>query len=188
MRLSPKKLSTISNREQYILLARKWHTWLEEINMLILIVEESGILTVFADNSPRVDLSINHNEEEALKNIDDKALDLATITHMMTILLIGLPLSALIFITEFLSNHIHCRHYVIDKKLPSKVKFRVANIICCIVQIVFAWMYFYEEKQFPAVIAFIKSDIRLTKMRYISLVGMALNGQQKTSGAQIRWR
>ena len=39
LRLSPKKLETRSNRGQHIIIMRKHHPWMEEINLCILLLE-----------------------------------------------------------------------------------------------------------------------------------------------------
>ena len=43
LRLSPQKLRTHSNREQLIILMKKYHPWQEELNVFILKVEESTV-------------------------------------------------------------------------------------------------------------------------------------------------
>ena len=43
LRLSPKKLRTHSNREQLIIMMRKHHPWLEEINIFVLKIEVCAI-------------------------------------------------------------------------------------------------------------------------------------------------
>ena len=147
LRLSRKRLHTKSNREQFIVLMRKYHPWLEEINYCILQLEESGILTSWGDKELRVDTSRNPNIKEATQN---NKYSINTLSPLLTYLGIGLAVGVLALAIELVVKRSSDKTIKFNQKF--KYKNGLTNVILVTLLGILSWKYFEEEPEFPAVI------------------------------------
>ena len=129
---------------------RKYHPWIEEINLCILLLEESGILTAWADKELKIDLFRNPNEKEASSNI---RFSINMIKSMLLMLGIGLPLTIVAFLTEILAETKFISKFWKQLIFCQKMrhKYEVTNFILIIICGSLIWAYFQEQK-FSAVI------------------------------------
>ena len=169
IRLSKKKLPTLSFKEQLIILLRRFHPWKEDLNKLILRIEESGFLEAWGMKSLLADVSVNPNLDK-YKDVEEKRLDIYMFIPFIIFLTIGLAIAKFIFIGEifFLSaifsrfenemspflQRVRIDLIFISSRLRKKDKlcFIVAIHVCIIPLITFLYFLFKPESKFPAVV------------------------------------
>ena len=187
LRLSHKKLSTRSNREQYIMLFRKYHPWINKINEFILRMEQSGILAAWGDPPFKVDISINPKFLKATENINEKSLHLRALIPMFLLLCMGLTTSILVFALETYYENSLSRICFLDQKLIDRSKWTISYLLCIIAIIILSWLFFYEES-FPANIAFVRWTKKRGFMHFLSMMGMSQDGELESKGVQVLWK
>ena len=169
IRLSKKKLPTLSLKEQLIILLRRFHPWKEDFNKFILKIEESGFLEAWGMKSLLADVSINPNLDK-YKDVEEKRLDIYMFIPFILFLIVGLVIAKFIFIGEiFLLSHIFSRYenelspviqrvrndlVFISSRLRKKDKlcFIVAIPMYIIPLVTCLYFLFKPESQFPAVV------------------------------------
>ena len=169
IRLSKKKLPTLSLKEQLIILLRRFHPWKEDLNRFILKIEESGFLEAWGTKSLLADVSINPNLDK-YNDVEEKRLDIYMFIPFIIFLTIGLMIAKFIFIGEiFLLGNIFSRYdketspclprvrnelIFFSSRLRKKDKFYfiVAIHLCIIPFVTFLYFLFKPGSKFPAVV------------------------------------
>ena len=184
--LSPKKLSTRSNREQYIMLFKKHHPWINKINEFVLRMEQSGIFIAWGDPPFKVDTSINPKFVKATEDINEKSLHLRALIPMLLLLCVGLTSSILAVTLETCYDKSFGQKCILNKKFSDRSKWTISYIICIISIAILNWQFF-DEESFPTNIAFVRSIKKKDEMFFFSMEGMSQDGQFESKGVQVFW-
>ena len=98
LRLSKKKVKTVSLREQLVLISRRFHPWKEDLDLFILRVEESGILKAWGQVPLLIDVDANPNLQDL--NVDEVPLEIEMFRPFVVFLGIGIGLSTWVCFLE----------------------------------------------------------------------------------------
>lgn len=188
LRLSPKKLSTRSNREQYIMLFRRYNPWINKINEFVLRMEQSGIFIAWGDPPFKVDTSINPKFLKATEDLDEKSVHLMALIPLLLLLSVGLTSSILVFALESYYEKSFGRMCILNQKLIDRSKWTISYIVCITSIAILIGHFFDDEESFPANIAFVSSIMKRGSMNFLSLMGMSQDGQFESKGVQMFWK
>ena len=172
IRLSNKKLPTLSLKEQLIILLRRFHPWKEDLDRFILKIEESGFLEAWGAKSSLADISVNPNLEN-YKHDKEKQLEIYMFIPFIIFLTIGFAFAKFLFICEIsLHNEMFLRCFQFNKGMNhppfqrfrnklnfiggkikmKKFSFILAIYVCLIPIVIFLYFLSKEERKFPAVV------------------------------------
>ena len=153
IRLSKKKLATISLREQLIILIRRFHPWKEDLDKFILRIEECGFLEAWGSTPLLGDVSINPNLKK-YRDAEESELKINMFMTFIQFLAIGLGLGLITFMVEKLSPSLERKYGKVSQMMtyPKKQMSFTAGICLCLIPMIIATHYFFkEEERFPAV-------------------------------------
>ena len=157
VRLSKKKLNTVSMREQLVLLLRRFHPWKEDLDKFILRIEESGFFEAWGITPLLSDVTVNPNLER-YKYSEELDLTISTFIPFIIYWAVALSIAIVTFVAEYGYPAI-TKESRFQKRMPHlstrrklKIKFQAGILFGVIIGIILSYYYFKEEDKFPAVI------------------------------------